>query len=131
MSWEDGPGGWDEGLLTAAEDKTWQREMVKANPDYKAWDEDAKKTKGIGPDYDYGISDKPDENGHYTDKGKLQNHITYSGPGGGKWSKDNKTYTPSKQQIDYFGADYYSKYFDSDAEPNAKVILRKGVTDGF
>jgi len=81
------------------------------------WSEElAKATKGIGHDYDYGADSKEGKFGHYTDKGKLPWHHTFSNESiyatkqhpGGTWSWDapqsigghaTDVYTPSTQMI--------------------------------
>jgi len=49
------------------------RRMIKEN------DALARMTGGVGPDYDYSFAETgPDGRGHFTDRGKLPNHPTFS-----------------------------------------------------
>lgn len=85
-----------------------------------SYSELAKVIGGVYGDYDYGADDKANSYGHYTDKGKLPWHPTFSGesiysdeemPGGeweGKKTSDGKTswnYTPSQRQVQGEGYD--------------------------
>lgn len=83
------------------------------NETMRLWDEAARESKGIGPDYDYGAySGNPDSKGHIGDVGKLYTHPTFSnesmysdpslGLSGGSWTMDEKgvgTFMPSPRQI--------------------------------
>jgi hypothetical protein len=83
------------------------------NDTMRLWDDAARKTKGMGPNYDYGASTRGlDLRGHGGDEGKLPNHPTFSnesiyadsniGLGGGSWTigKDEiGTFTQSRRQI--------------------------------
>ncbi len=71
-----------------------------------AWDKQARISKGLGPDYDYGMESTADNRGHLGDVGKLPNHPTFSdqsaysgkvnGLTGGVWN--GNTFTPASWQ---------------------------------
>lgn len=71
-----------------------------------AWDKQARISKGLGPDYDYGMESTADNRGHLGDIGKLPNHPTFSdqsaysgkvnGLTGGAWN--GNTFTPASWQ---------------------------------
>ena len=85
----------------------------------------AEETGSIHGDYDYGAdSQGPNELGHYTDKGKLPYHPTFSEQSiyanedtpGGKWAKDKDEFTPSHRQVQQPGytkglADYFRQEY--------------------
>ncbi len=51
----------------------------------------------LGPDYDYDLAGSTDERGHYTDKGKLPNHPTFS-----KYSNYANKKLPGGEFVDDF-----------------------------
>jgi len=73
------------------------------------WDEAARTSGGVGPDYDYSMLGVTDNRGHGSDLGKLPNHPTFSNQSaystaglgqkyeGGSW--DGNTFTPSKRML--------------------------------
>ena len=83
------------------------------NVDYALWDQLARKSGQVGPDYDYGLGQLRhiDSRGHGSDLGKLPNHPTFSNLSayttkdfpGGNWDINNTTglgtFTPSERQI--------------------------------
>jgi len=84
---------------------------------YRMWDQAAEKSGGIGPNYDYGAvqSQTRDSRKHYSDAGKLPNHITFSNENaysnkitpfksktplkGGNW--EGNIFTPTKTQVEH------------------------------
>lgn len=88
----------------------------------------AKISRSIGKDYDYGADDIADSRGHYSDKGKLPNHPTFSKESmyssdnysGGEWSQNmsmRNVFTPSTDMVQS-GATYgLAEYFNK-VEPN-------------
>ena len=100
------------------------------------WDKWARENGSLGPDYDYSKIGKVDNRGHGSDKGKLPNHPTfstgseYSEKGSpGKWLKtrDGRDYfEPSKEQVAYFGREYYNRY-SQDTGDNIFIPIQKGL----
>lgn len=102
--------------------------MVHSNPELMA-----KITGGIYKDYDYGADGTADVRGHYSDKGKLPNHPTFSDESmysgdkyrGGVWSTDdrgNDVFTPSVDMINSGATRGLADYFRR-VEPNARVAM--------
>ncbi len=77
-----------------------------SDEDIGLWDQLARKSKGIGPDYDYSLMGLVDSRGHSGDAGKLPNHPTFSNESaysglanelvGGSWK--GSTFTPADWQ---------------------------------
>ena len=97
-------------------------------------EEIAKALGQIYGDYDYGLAGKAAANGHYSDKGKLPWHPTFSTESaystdkypGGVWSKYNgkDVFTPSQAMVRAGATKGLAHYF-SKVEPNS--ILRAPV----
>lgn len=85
----------------------------------------------LGHDYYYNVKGEQAANGHYTDKGKMLNHPTFSNESmmhspayrGGQWGRaDGKdTFTPSPDMINSGATNRLGDYFDR-FEPNAKLV---------
>jgi len=97
--------------------------LVHSNPELIA-----KITGGIYGDYDYSAGNQASINGHYSDKGKLPNHPTFSNESmyssdkysGGQWSQDKKgrdVFTPSVDMVQGGATDGLAEYFKK-VEPN-------------
>lgn len=93
-------------------------------------DREARKSGGIGPDYDYSKDQSVDGRGHNSDAGKLPNHPTFSDQSdyanektpGGHWGNKNgkDTYTPSVQMVTDGRAAGLGRYMKR-VEPRVKL----------
>ena len=94
----------------------------------------AKITGGIYKDYDYGADGTADARGHYSDKGKLPNHPTFSNESiysgdkyrGGQWSTDasgNDVFTPSVDMVNSGATKGLWEYFRM-REPGAALNMK-------
>lgn len=98
----------------------------------------AKISRSIGKDYDYGADDIADGRGHYSDKGKLPNHPTFSKESmyssdnysGGEWSQDKKArdvfkrdvFVPSVDMVRSGATQGLAEYFNR-VEPSARLVM--------
>lgn len=98
----------------------------------------AKISRSIGKDYDYGADDVVDGRGHYSDKGKLPNHPTFSKESmyssdnysGGEWSQDKEArdvfrrdvFVPSVDMVKSGATQGLAEYFKR-VEPTARLVM--------
>ena len=99
------------------------------NNDFRLWDQAARASRGMGPNYDYGAvpPNSMDERGHLGDAGKYPNHITFSNQSnyankinsmsaglpmpGGTWV--GNTFTPSQRQVNEHIIPRLQRFIDS------------------
>lgn len=92
----------------------------------------AKLLGGISGDYDYGQDREAGAQGHYSDKGKMPWHPTFSEESnystdkysGGTWSKDadgKDVFVPSQDMVQAGAVRGLAEYFKR-VEPNGKLI---------